>query len=155
MADQLDKEHRYPEELVREMAEMGLLGVSVPEAYGGAGLDKLSYAIAMEEVSRGCASTGVIMSVNNSLVCDPIHRFGSEEQKRKWLEPLARGELLGCFALSEPGTGSDAAAQTCMAVKDGDDWVINGTKNWITNGPHADMILVFCCTDRSHLHSDF
>ena len=149
LADSIDKEHRYPAELVQEMAEMGLLGVCVPEEYGGAGLDALSYAIAMEELSRGCASTGVIMSVNNSLVCDPIKRYGTHEQKKRWLEPLAKGELLGCFALSEPGTGSDAAAQTCMAVPDGDEWVINGTKNWITNGPQADVCVLIAMADRS------
>ena len=149
LAAELDREHRYPAELVAEMAEMGLMGVCVPEEYGGAAMDALSYAIAMEEVSRACASTGVIMSVNNSLVCDPISKWGNHQQKKRWLEPLAKGDLLGCFALSEPGTGSDAAAQTCMAVQDGDDWVINGTKNWITNGPQADVAVLIAMNDRS------
>ncbi|MEC9071687.1 MAG: acyl-CoA dehydrogenase family protein, partial [Myxococcota bacterium] len=149
IADAIDKEHRYPAELVQEMAEMGLLGITVPEAYGGGGMDQLSYIIAMEEVSRACASTGVIMSVNNSLVCDPLKRYGTDAQKEKWLKPLAEGKKLGCFALSEPGTGSDAAAQTCMAVRDGDDWVITGTKNWITNGPQADTCILLAMADRS------
>jgi butyryl-CoA dehydrogenase len=149
LAAEIDENHRYPEELVAEMAEMGLLGVTVPEVYGGAEMDTISYVIAMEEISRACASTGVIMSVNNSLVCDPLMKFATEEQKRQWLKPLAQGQLLGCFALSEPGTGSDAAAQTCMAVRDGDDWVINGTKNWITNGPQADVCILVAMNDSS------
>ncbi|MGM0577322.1 MAG: acyl-CoA dehydrogenase [Myxococcota bacterium] len=148
-AAELDRDHRYPADLVAEMSEMGLMGMCVPDEYGGSGMDAISYVIAMEEISRACASTGVIMSVQNSLVCDPILKFGSETQKRKWLVPLAKGDLLGCFALSEPGTGSDAAAQTCMAVKDGDEWVINGTKNWITNGPQADVCVLIAMTDRS------
>src|SRR5690349_5491259 len=131
----IDREHRHPAELVARMAELGFLGMAVPEAYGGAGLDHVSYALAMEEISRACASTGVIMSVNNSLVCDPIYRFGTEAQKKEWLTPLAAGKLLGCFALSEPEAGSDSAAQKTTAVRDGDAWVLNGTKNWITNGP--------------------
>ena len=149
IAEAIDREHRYPAEVIREMAEMGLLGVAVPEEYGGAGMDTLSYIIAMEEICRACASTGVIMSVNNSLVCDPIMKFGTPEQKERWLEPLATGERLGCFALSEPGTGSDAAAQTCMAVRDGDGWAIAGTKNWITNGPQADTTVLIARNDRS------
>src|SRR6185503_14428248 len=114
-AAEIDREHRHPTELVKRMAELGLLGIAVPDEYGGAGMDNVSYALAMEEVSRACASTGVIMSVNNSLVCDPILRFGTEEQKKTWLAPLAAGKLLGCFALSEPEAGSDAAAQKTIA----------------------------------------
>ncbi|GMV43422.1 MAG: acyl-CoA dehydrogenase [Myxococcales bacterium] len=142
VAAELDETGRFPVELVRKMAELGLMGVAVPEEHGGAGMDNLSYAIAMEEVCRACASTGVIMSVNNSLVCDPILTFGTAEQKAQWLVPLAQGRLLGCFALSEPGTGSDAAAQTCMIRPDGDHYVVNGTKNWITNGPEADVCVL-------------
>src|SRR4051812_26946150 len=134
-AAEIDKSHRHPKELVARMAELGLLGVAVPEAWGGAGMDSFSYLLAMEEVSRACASTGVIMSVNNSLVCDPILKFGTDEQKRDWLTPLATGKKLGCFALSEPEAGSDAAAQKTIARQVGDEWVINGVKNWITNGP--------------------
>ena len=114
-AAEIDREHRHPAELVKRMAELGFLGIAVPEQWGGAGLDHVSYALAMEEISRACASTGVIMSVNNSLVCDPINRFATDAQKEKWLRPLASGQLLGCFALSEPEAGSDAAAQKTTA----------------------------------------
>jgi butyryl-CoA dehydrogenase len=147
LAAEIDQKHRYPAELVAEMAEMGLLGMAVPEAWGGAGMDHVSYALAMEEVSRACASTGVIMSVNNSLVCDPLVKFATDAQKERWLRPLAAGKLLGCFALSEPGTGSDAANQKCMARRDGDEYVIEGTKNWITNGPQADVTILLAMTD--------
>ena len=148
-AAELDETGRYPEELVKKMAELGLMGVAVPEQWGGAGMDYVSYAIAMEEISRACASTAVIMSVNNSLVCDPIYSFGTDAQKAKYLTPLAQGELLGCFALSEPGTGSDAAAQTCSIKRDGDHYLVNGTKNFITNGPQADICVLIGMTDSS------
>src|SRR5215813_8291884 len=143
-AAEIDREHRHPVELVKRMAELGFLGIAIPETYGGAGLDHVSYALAMEEVSRACATTGVIMSVNNSLVCDPIHRFGTEAQKQQWLVPLASGKLLGCFALSEPEAGSDAAAQKTLAQPDGDGFVVNGVKNWITNGPVAHVCILHC-----------
>ena len=151
-AAEIDREHRHPAELVKRMAELSFLGIAVPEEYGGAGFDHVSYVIAMEEIARACASTAVIMSVNNSLVCDPIYRFGTEAQKQEWLTPLAAGRLLGCFALSEPEAGSDAAAQKTTAVKDGDAWVINGTKNWITNGPVADVCVLFTMNDRAAGH---
>jgi butyryl-CoA dehydrogenase len=152
-AAEIDREHRHPAELVKRMAELGFLGIAVPDQYGGAGLDHVSYALAMEEISRACASTGVIMSVNNSLVCDPIHRFGTEAQKQEWLTPLATGKLLGCFALSEPEAGSDAAAQKTTAEKQSDGtWLINGTKNWITNGPVADVCVLFTMNDRAAGH---
>ncbi len=151
-AAEIDREHRHPVELVQRMAALGFLGIAVPENYGGAGLDHVSYAIAMEEISRACATTGVIMSVNNSLVCDPIHRFGTEAQKQQWLAPLASGKLLGCFALSEPEAGSDAAAQKTTAVKDGDGWILQGTKNWITNGPVADVCVLFAMNDKAAGH---
>jgi butyryl-CoA dehydrogenase len=149
----IDRDHRHPAELVARMAELGFLGMAIPERYGGAGFDHVSYAIAIEEIARACASTAVIASVNNSLVCDPLHRFGSEAQKQEWLIPLAQGKLLGCFALSEPEAGSDAAAQKTVAVRDaGGDWIINGTKNWITNGPVADVAVLFAMTDRPAGH---
>jgi len=155
-AAEIDKSHRHPQELVKRMAELGLMGVAVPDEYGGSGMDNVSYALAMEEISRACASTGVIMSVNNSLVCDPILRFGTEAQKREFLPPLASGKQLGCFALSEPEAGSDSAAQTTTATPeatgDGDTWVLQGTKNWITNGPVADVAVLFAMTDRSKGH---
>src|SRR5262249_61032938 len=105
----IGREHRHPTELVKRMAELGFLGIAVPEAHGGAGFDHISYVLAMEEISRACASTGVIMSVNNSLVCDPLERFGTDAQKQEWLTPLASGKLLGCFALHEPEAGTRAA----------------------------------------------
>jgi len=148
-ARELDAEAIWPTELVTKMGELGLMGVAVPNEYGGAGMDNVSYSLAMEEISYACASTGVIMSVNNSLVCDPILKFGSEEQKQRFLTPLAAGAKLGCFGLTEPSSGSDAAHMDTVAERDGDHWVINGSKNWITNGPHADTMLVFVSTDRS------
>jgi butyryl-CoA dehydrogenase len=151
-AAEIDREHRHPAELVARMGELGFMGIAVPEAWGGAGFDNVSYALAMEEISRACASTGVIMSVNNSLVCDPLTRFGTDEQKRRWLTPLAAGKLLGCFALSEPEAGSDAAAQRTTATRDGAGWVINGTKNWITNGPVAQVCVLFTMNDRAAGH---
>lgn len=147
LAAALDREHRFPAELVARMAELGLMGIEVPEAYDGADLDPIAYVLAMEEVSAACASTGVIMSVNNSLVCDPLLKFATEPQKQQWLRPLARGEKLGCFMLSEPNAGSDAAAQKTRAVKDGDGYVIQGVKNWITNGPQADTGILFTMTE--------
>ena len=151
-AAEIDREHRHPAELVQRMAELGFLGMAVPEPYGGAGLDHVSYVLAMEEIARACASTAVIMSVNNSLVCDPLSRFGTEAQKQEWLVPLASGKLLGCFALSEPEAGSDAAAQKTTATPDGDGWILQGTKNWITNGPVADVCVLFAMNDRAAGH---
>ncbi len=151
-AAKIDEEHRFPKELVARMAELGFLGMAVPEQYGGAGLDTVSYVLAMEEISRACASTGVIMSVNNSLVCDPILKFGTEAQKQTWLVPLASGQKLGCFALSEPEAGSDAAAQKTVAKLSGDEWVISGTKNWITNGPNAAVIVLQAMSDQAKGH---
>jgi len=146
-AAQIDREHRFPREIIAKLGELGMLGVAVPERWGGAGMDNVSYALAVEEISRGCASTGVIMSVQNSLVCDPILHFGSDAQKQRWLPDLASGKRIGCFALSEPDAGSDAAAQKATAVQRGSDWVLNGTKNFITNGPVSDVVLVFAMTD--------
>jgi butyryl-CoA dehydrogenase len=148
-ARELDKEGRWPAELVKRMSELGLMGVAIPEAYGGAGADTVSYALAMEEISRACASTGVIMSVNNSLVCDPLYKFGSEAQKKEFLAPLASGRELGCFGLTEPASGSDASHMETVAEDKGDHWIVNGAKNWITNGPHADTIILFIANDRA------
>jgi len=145
----LDRESRWPGELVAQMGELGLMGIAVPDQYGGAGFDNVAYVLAMEEVSRADASVGVIMSVNNSLVCDPLLKFGNEDQKKEWLTPLASGKMLGCFGLTEPASGSDAAHMETVAERDGDDWVLNGSKNWITNGPHADVMVVFAAHERS------
>ncbi len=152
IAHQTDKAGQFPAKQIKQLAELGFLGIAVDEKWGGAGLDHLSYAIAMEEISAGCASTGVIMSVNNSLVCDPIGKFGNDEQKRKFLKPLAEGKILGCFALSEPGSGSDAAGMRCTAIRDGDSYVLNGTKNWITNGKEADICVLIAHSDPSERH---
>jgi butyryl-CoA dehydrogenase len=148
-AAELDKTGRWPAEIVKKMAELGLLGVAIPQEHGGAGMDVLSYALAMEEVSAACASCGVIMSVNNSLFCDPVYKFGNDEQKKRVLAPVARGDKLGCFGLTEPMSGSDAQTMVTGAEKTSGGWRINGAKNWITNGPHADWIVVFAVTDRS------
>ena len=147
-----DEAHEWPSDAVKKLAELSLLGVAVPEKYGGAGLDNVCYLLAMEEISRGDASAGVIMSVNNSLFCDPVLKFGNEEQKREFLTPFARGEKLGCFGLTEPEAGSDAAAQKTTAVRKGDEYIINGSKNWITNGPKADAIVLFAMTDKPAGH---
>lgn len=143
----IDRTHTFPADIVRQLGELGLLGVTVPEAWGGAGMDTVSYVLATEEISRACASTGVIMSVNNSLACDPINKFGSDAQKTRYLGDLASGKKLGCFALSEPEAGSDAAAQRTTAQPHGDGFVLNGTKNFITNGPVADVAVVFAMTN--------
>ena len=152
VAAAIDRDARFPKELVARMGELGLMGIEVPVEHGGSGLDTVAYVLAMEEVSAACASTGVIMSVNNSLVCDPLMKFATPEQKQRWLEPLAAGEKLGCFMLSEPEAGSDAAAQRTIATPDGDGFVIDGTKNWITNGPQADTGILFAMTDRPKGH---
>ncbi|KPV51251.1 acyl-CoA dehydrogenase, partial [Kouleothrix aurantiaca] len=144
-----DEHMEWPADLVKKMGQLGFLGVAVSEDYGGAALDYISYAIVIEELSRVDASLGVIASVNNSLVCYGLEKFGTEEQKRELLVPLASGRALGAFSLSEPGAGSDAAAQKTTAVRDGDDYVINGVKNWVTNGDHADTIILMAMTDPS------
>jgi alkylation response protein AidB-like acyl-CoA dehydrogenase len=148
-AAERDEHAAWPSDLVRKMGELGLMGVAVAEEYGGAGLDYVAYAIVIEELSRVDASLGVIASVNNSLCCYGIEKFGSEAQKRELLPSLAAGRTLGAFSLSEPGAGSDAAAQKTTAVRDGDDYVINGVKNWVTNGSHADTIILMALTDPS------
>ncbi|HWB80502.1 MAG TPA: acyl-CoA dehydrogenase family protein [Nannocystaceae bacterium] len=152
LAAAIDRDARFPKELVARMAELGLMGIEVPVEQGGSGLDTIAYVLAMEEISAACASTGVIMSVNNSLVCDPLRKFATPEQQEKWLVPLASGEKLGCFMLSEPEAGSDAAAQKTVAIPDGDGFVIDGIKNWITNGPQADTGILFAMTDKAAGH---
>src|SRR5258707_14492713 len=143
LAKELDETGRFPRETFKKAAELGLTGIAIPEEEGGAGFDHIAYSIAIEEISRCCASTGVILSVQNSLYCDPIHRFGTDEQKKKFLLPYARGEKIGCYALTEPQAGSNAAALQTKAVKKGDNYVLNGTKAWITNGGAADASIVY------------
>jgi butyryl-CoA dehydrogenase len=152
LAAQHDRTREFPAENIKKCAELNLMGIMVPEAYGGSGLDTVSYVLIIEELSRACASTGVIVSVNNSLFLHPVENFGSEEQKRKFLPPHARGEKLGCFCLSEPNAGSDAGNQETTALRKGDEYILNGTKNFVTNGVAADTALVFAATDRSRKH---
>jgi len=147
-----DRKHRFPEGIINKLGELGFMGMSVPEQYGGSGLDYLSYILALEEICKGCASTGTIMSVNNSLVCAPIKTFGTDEQKKSILTELASGKKLGCFMLSEPEAGSDAASMKTTATLNGDYYLLNGTKSWITNGAEADFAVVFASTDTSLKH---
>lgn len=151
-AAQRDREHAFPAALVPRMAALGYMGVCVDEEFGGAGLDSVCYTIIIEELAKACASTSVVASVNNSLVCYPLETFGSPEQKQRFLVPLAKGEKLGSYALSEPEAGSDAKNQRTTATRDGDHWVLDGTKNWITNGPHADVSIVYASTNRELAH---
>ena len=134
IASKIDKNHAYPAEIVKKMGELGLMGIDVPEKYDGTGLDYLAYAIAMEEISRGCASSGVIMSAHNSLYLGPIQKFGNQKQIDAFVRPYTKGEKIGCFALSEPGNGSDAGAASTTAKDGGDHWIINGTKSWYLAG---------------------
>ena len=146
LAKEIDETGRFPRDMFKKAAELGLTGVALPENYGGAGMDHISYTIVIEEIARVCASTSVILSVQNSLYCDPIYRFGTEEQKQKLLVPFARGERVGCYALTEPQAGSNAAALQTKAVRKGDTYVINGTKAWITNGGAADAAIAYVNT---------
>ncbi|MCF6268892.1 MAG: acyl-CoA dehydrogenase [Melioribacteraceae bacterium] len=147
-----DKNEEFPTEIIKKMGELGLMGMMVDPMYDGAGMDTVSYCLAMMEISKVDASVGVIMSVNNSLVTFGIEKWGSEFLKEKYLKPLARGDKLGAFALSEPEAGSDATQQQTTAVKDGDHWIINGIKNWITNGESADYYIVMAQTDKEKKH---
>jgi butyryl-CoA dehydrogenase len=143
---QYDESQEFPEHWVKKMGALGLMGVFVPEAYGGSGLDNITYAITVEELSWGCASAGVIAAVNNGLACEPILRFGTGEQKQRWLPNLASGNWLGCYALTEPGSGSDAAAMRATAKREGDEWILNGTKAFVTNGLKANLAVTYART---------
>jgi len=149
IAAAIDESHEFPAANAKKMAELGLLGMFVPEAYGGAGMDSLSYVIAIEELSRVCASHGVIASAHNSLVCYPILTYGTEAQKRKYLVPLAKGETIGAYCLTEPNAGSNAANQQTTAILDGEEFVLNGTKLFVTNAGPAGVLIVYATTDRS------
>ncbi|MEY2631854.1 MAG: hypothetical protein RIR00_508 [Pseudomonadota bacterium] len=152
-AAQWDKDHTFPAQVLKDLGELGAMGMTVPEEYDGAGLDYMSLVLTLEEIAAGDGATSTIVSVQNSLACGITLKYGSEEQKQTWLKPLARGEKLGCFCLTEPHTGSDAAAITTRADKgndgDGDFFVLNGTKQFITTGKHADMAIVFAVTDKA------
>ena len=151
-AAEIDEQAKIPRELIAEMGALGFMGAYVPERYGGAGLDVLSYMLIVEEINRACASTGVALCSHVSLAVDPILHHGSDEQKARYLPALASGERIGCFALSEPASGSDAAAMRTGATRQGDSWVLNGTKNFITNGSIADVAIVFAQTDPTERH---
>src|SRR5262245_7120262 len=147
VAAENDRTGRFPREILSGLGDLGALGVFVPEAYGGAGFDHVSYALAVEEVSAACGATGACYSAHASLVCWPILAAGTEEQRRRYLPKLARGEWLGSFALSEPGVGSDAAGLSTTARRVGDGWILNGAKNFITNADHAGLAIVFATVD--------
>ncbi|MEN8154334.1 MAG: acyl-CoA dehydrogenase [Acidobacteriota bacterium] len=149
VASENEKNGTFPKDIIKKAGELGLMGVPYPAEYGGAGMDYISYMIAVEEISKACASTGVIISAHSSLSVDPIYRFGTEEQKKKYMPGLCSGEKIGCHALTEPGAGSDAGATKTTAKLEGDKWVLNGTKHFITNGNEADVAVVFASTDLS------
>jgi len=149
IAAELDEKEEYPTKTLEKMAKLGLLGVIIPQEYGGAGLDTISYEIVVEEISRKCASTGVVTSVHNSLAAWPIMKYGNEDQKKKYLPILAKGEKIGAFAATEPNAGSDLGAMSTTAELKGDKYIINGDKTFITSGPAAGIIIVFAVTDKS------
>ncbi|MCM1049010.1 MAG: acyl-CoA dehydrogenase [Clostridiales bacterium] len=146
LAQEIDENHRFPRETVDKMAKLGFLGIPIPKEYGGQGCDPLTYVMCVEELSKVCGTTGVIVSAHTSLCCDPIQTYGTEEQKQKYLIPLAKGEKLGAFGLTEPGAGTDAQGQQTKAVLDGDEWVLNGSKCFITNGKEADVYIIIAIT---------
>jgi len=148
-AEITDAEAKFPADTVKKLAEQDWLGIPFPQEYGGAGADYLSYIIVVEELSRACATTGFTLECHTSLACYPLFKFGTEEQKQKYLVPLCKGEMLGSFALTEPGAGTDAGAASTTAVPDGDQWVLNGSKMFISNAPVAGVIIVFAMTDKS------
>ncbi len=148
LAQEIDEQHRFPRETVDKMAKYGFMGIPVPKEYGGQGCDTLAYAMCVEELSKVCGTTGVIVSAHTSLCIDPILTFGTEEQKQKYVVPLAKGEKLGAFGLTEPGAGTDAQGQQTKAVLDGDEWVLNGSKCFITNGKEADVYVIFAVTGK-------
>ena len=147
LAQEVDETEIFPRGTVEKMAKAGFLGIPVPKEYGGQDCDPLTYAMCVEELSKVCGTTGVIVSAHTSLCCDPIMTYGTEEQKQKYLVPLAKGEKLGAFGLTEPGAGTDAQGQQTKAVLDGDEWVLNGSKIFITNGKEADIYVIFAVTD--------
>jgi butyryl-CoA dehydrogenase len=151
-AAERDHNKIYPREILRQMGELGLMGMMVPAEYGGSGADAVSYVLALSEIAYACASTAVVMSVQNSIVCESLHRCGSEEQKRRFLVPLAKGEVIGAFALTEPDAGSDPVSQKARAVRDGDHYILNGTKRFITSGKACQTVIVTAKTDHSSRH---
>ncbi|MDP9319946.1 MAG: acyl-CoA dehydrogenase [Chloroflexota bacterium] len=152
IAHDIDEQGKVPPAILNELASLGFMGVYVPEELGGAGADAVSYILASEEINRACASTGVVMQSHNSLACDPLLQWGTKAQMERWLRPLARGDKLGCFALTEPASGSDAAGLQMTATRDGSGWLLNGTKNFITNGVSADVVVAFAQTEPGSRH---
>ncbi|MBI4800018.1 MAG: acyl-CoA dehydrogenase [Desulfarculus sp.] len=151
-AAERDRTHEFPADNLRQMGELGFMGMMVPDTYGGAGVDAVSYVLALTEIAYACASTAVVMSVHNSICCESVLYFGNEEQKRFWLPQMCTGECIGAFALTEPHAGSDPSSQRTTAVADGDEWVINGTKQFITTGANAGVTIVTAVSDRSKRH---
>ncbi|MGD8388805.1 MAG: acyl-CoA dehydrogenase [Desulfobacteraceae bacterium] len=151
-AAERDKTKTFPRDILKKMGELGLMGMNVPVEYNGAGVDTVSYSLALQEIAYACASTAVVMSVHNSVACGPIYLFGSDYLKESYLKPLAAGEMIGSFALTEPGAGSDPSGQKARAVRDGDDYVINGTKMFITTGKNSDVTVVTAYTDKDQKH---
>lgn len=147
-AAELDEKHEHPAEIIRQLGELKMMGIAVPEEYGGGGMDYVSYVLALIEISKACASTGVIMSVNNSLYCFPVDAYGTDEQKKTYLYPCAAGEAIGCYGLTEAGAGSDPAGMRTTAVRDGDEWVINGEKKFITNGNVSSYSVIAAVTEK-------
>lgn len=152
LAEKIDKEHYFPKELLPKMAALGFMGATAPAECGGSGLSQVAYSLIVEELAAACASTAIIVSAHHSLALVPVVDYGTKDQIETYAKPMALGQKLGCFALSEPGTGSDAASLTCVAKKDGDGYIVDGTKNWITNGPEAETCVLFASQDRSKGH---
>ena len=151
-AAERDQTKEFPKDIIKQMGELGLMGMSVPTEYNGAGVDTISYSLALQEIGYACASTAIIMSVHNSVSCGPIYRFGSDFLKENFLKPLAAGQKLGCFAVTEPGAGSDPAGAKSTAKKDGNSYILNGTKAWITSGKNADVVVATAYTDKAKKH---
>jgi alkylation response protein AidB-like acyl-CoA dehydrogenase len=153
-AQAAERDHKkiYPTEILKQMGELGLMGMMIPSEYGGSGADTMSYVLALSEIAYACASTAVVMSVQNSIVCETLYRCGNEEQKQRFLVPLAKGEVIGAFALTEPDAGSDPVSQKTKAVRDGDDYILNGTKRFITSGKNCRTVIVTARTDEGNRH---
>ncbi|MGD8252026.1 MAG: acyl-CoA dehydrogenase family protein, partial [Desulfobacterales bacterium] len=151
-AAELDKSKAFPKRNLKKMGELGLMGMMVPTQYGGEGADTISYVLALAEIAYSCASTAVVMSVHNSIVCESINRFGTEAQKNRFLRPLSSGKQIGAFGLTEPDAGSDPVSQATTAVRDGDHYVINGTKRFTTTGKNSDLVIITAKTDESLRH---
>jgi butyryl-CoA dehydrogenase len=152
IAAEIDRDARFPHETIKRMGELGLMGIAIPEQWGGAGSDTVAYVVALEEIAKACASHAVVMSVNNSLYCDPVYKFGTDAQRERFLKPVASGHTPGCFALTEAQAGSDARNQNTLAVRDGEGYVVTGRKQFISTGREASFALVFAQTDRDKRH---